>query len=98
MSAEAWDFLKVLVTLVVAPAVMWYLNRQQTEKIAQTQQAAAVEVKKEVAVAARKLEAKADVREAKLDRVEEKVNGNLEVRDARIRALEAKLRDHGIAE
>ena len=91
MSAEAWDFLKVLVTLVVAPAVMWYLNRKQTEKIAETQKIAAKEVKKEVAVAA-------IVAADALDRVEQKVNGNLEVRDARIRELEAKLRDHGIAE
>ena len=33
MSAEAWDFLKLVVTLIVAPACMWYLNRRQTAKI-----------------------------------------------------------------
>ena len=91
MSKEAWDFMELLVTVLVAPAVMWYLNHRQTKKIAKTQAAAAKEVKQEVAVAA-------EVAAAKLDRVEEKVNGNLEVRDARIRELEAKLRSHGIAE
>jgi hypothetical protein len=91
VSAEAWDFAKLVVTLVVAPAVMWKLNQIQTAKIAKTQADAAKEVKKEVAVAA-------DLAAASLERVEEKVNGNLEVRDARIRLLESKLRDHGISE
>jgi hypothetical protein len=89
MSDAAWNFLGLVVSLVVAPSVMWMLNRIQTAKIAKTQENAAKEVKAEVAVAAK-------VASVQLERVEEKVNGNLEVRDARIRLLESKLRDNGI--
>ena len=66
MSKEAWDFLELLVTVLVAPAVMWYLNHRQTKTISK-----------------------------KVEQVEEKVNGNLDVRDQRIRALERQIRDKG---
>lgn len=82
MTKEAWDFLDKVLTLLVIPAVMWYLNYKQTGKITagQTQlkkdvtEDAAVradEVKAELAVA--KIELKQDAADvaAKLEAVHE---------------------------
>jgi hypothetical protein len=96
MSAEAWDFLKVFVTLVVAPAVMWWLNKQQTAKIAATQAETAKEVKADLQTAKTELKHDAAVREVKLDAVHSLVNGDRLAKQRRIEELEGKLRDHGL--
>lgn len=102
MTPEAWKFAELVLTLLVVPAVMWFLNNRQTSAIKQDNAEAAKEVKADLAVAKAEIKGHADVREAKLDAVAQKVavtevlvNGDRAAKEARIRKLEAKLRAKG---
>lgn len=85
---NVWSFLSIVVSLVVAPTVMWLLNRKQTKTITANAVSAAQEVKTE-------LQADAAVREVKLDAVHSLVNGDRLAKLRRIEALEAQVRDLG---
>lgn len=86
MTKEAWDFLDKVLTLLIIPAVMWYLNQKQTSKITAGQEQLkqdvthdaanrADEVKAELAVAKIEIKQEAAVAAAdvaaKLDAVHE---------------------------
>jgi hypothetical protein len=93
-TTNLWDFLSTLATVAIPAAVTvvtYRLTRKSTKADAQ-------EVKEELAVAKTELKQDAAVREAKLDTVHTLVNGDRAAKEARILALESKLRDHGIAE
>jgi predicted histidine transporter YuiF (NhaC family) len=79
-----------LIQMVGTAFAVWLAYRQTRKSTKED----AKEVKAELAV----VQQKAEVREEKLDAVHSLVNGDRAAKEARIQALESKLRDHGIAE
>jgi Tfp pilus assembly major pilin PilA len=105
-SPNVWTFLIAIVTLlgvIAGPLVNWLITKGQTSTIKQDNAEAAKEVKADLAVAKAEIKGHADVREAKLDAVAQKVavtevmvNGDRAAKEARIKKLEARLRDKGV--
>lgn len=106
MSDAAWKFAELVLTLLVVPVVMWFLNRKQTTAIKADNAEAAKEVKAELATAKTELKQEAaataaDVA-AKIEAVQEVAtetkkiaNGDRAAKEAEIRRLRAKMRDKG---
>lgn len=65
MSPQAWDFLEKCLTLLVVPAVMWYLNQKQTVRITAGQEKLKQAVTKDAAERAD--EVKAELANAKIE-------------------------------
>jgi hypothetical protein len=65
MSKEGWDFLEKILTLLIVPAAMWYLNQKQTSKITKQVDAQTETIKENAVVAAQ--EVKAELAVAKIE-------------------------------
>jgi GH24 family phage-related lysozyme (muramidase) len=106
MSGDAWKFAELVLTLLVVPVVMWFLNRKQTTAIKADNAQAAKEVKADLAVAKIELkqeqavataEVMAEVKAVQEVATETKkiANGDRAAKEAEIRRLRAKMRDKG---
>jgi biopolymer transport protein ExbD len=78
---NVWAFLGLVVTVVVGPAVMWFLTQRQTRALT-----------RELDKGADKLEAV----HRTTTKTEVLVNGDRQAKEERIRQLEARLRQAGI--
>ena len=81
MADNLWGVLSLIITVVLGPVVMHFLNRRQTKEIKTELQAGAATLTSV---------------EQTVAKTEVLVNGDRAAKEARIKELEAKLREHGL--
>lgn len=95
VSVSFWDSPVVIAFLTVTLPLLvnqWF----QAKKTRDVAKSTADEVKADLTIAKTEIQADAQVRKETLNTVERHVNGDRAAKEARIRVLEAKLREHGI--